>query len=174
VPGDPQPLVEQLQRRCRELGIPLTVQRSAIYAALAARSDHPTADQVYADLRTRLPGISKATAYRTLDKLVELGLVVRVSHPGSAARYDAKTHRHHHVVCDGCGAMTDLEAPDLDRLTIPDLTSRGFAARDFSVHVRGICHACRKQEARRPGNSNGAAAARSAKTPRRTGTPRRK
>ena len=138
----PDALLADLQQRCRERGIPLTVQRRAAYAALALRDDHPTADQVFADLAARVPGISKATAYRTLDTLVELGLVVRVSHPGSVARYDAKTFRHHHLVCDACGAVADLESAALDRVALPDLSRRGFVTRDFSIHVRGLCHGC--------------------------------
>jgi len=139
--GDEAPL-DQLQHRCRQLGIPLTVQRRAVYDVLAARSDHPTAEQVFAGLQARVPGISKATAYRTLDTLVELGLVVRVSHPGRGARYDAKTARHHHLVCDGCGAVADLESRQLDALPLPDLTPTGFRSRDFSVHVLGFCRDC--------------------------------
>jgi Fe2+ or Zn2+ uptake regulation protein len=139
--GSHDPL-DDLQQRCRELGIPLTVQRRAVYAVLASRSDHPTADQVFEGLHERVPGISKATAYRTLDTLVELGLVVRVSHPGRGARYDAKTARHHHLVCDGCGAVADLESRQLDALPLPDLKPTGFRTRDFSVHVRGFCQDC--------------------------------
>jgi len=140
----PQDPLDHLQQRCRELGIPLTVQRRAVYAVLASRSDHPTADQVFEGLHERVPGISKATAYRTLDTLVELGLVVRVSHPGRGARYDAKTARHHHLVCDGCGAVADLESRQLDALALPDLEPTGFRSRDFSVHVLGFCRDCRK------------------------------
>jgi Fe2+ or Zn2+ uptake regulation protein len=138
----PAESVADLERRSHERGIPLTVQRRAVLASLAARDDHPTAEEVYADLRARLPGIAKATAYRTLDTLVQLGLVVRVSHPGSAARYDAKTWRHHHVVCDACGAMSDLDSKALDAVRLPDLRARGFYVRDFSVYVRGLCAAC--------------------------------
>ncbi len=138
-----------LERRCKQLGVPVTVQRRAVFAALAARDDHPTADEIFADLATRIPGISKATAYRALDTLVTLGLVVRVSHPGAVARYDAKTYRHHHVICEVCGAMADVESKALDALRLPDLTRSGFVARDFSVHVRGVCGACVRATSKR-------------------------
>jgi Fe2+ or Zn2+ uptake regulation protein len=97
---------------------------------------------------------------------VELGLVTRVSHPSSVARYDAKTSRHHHLVCDHCGAVADLESRVLDQLAMPDLSHRGFTMRDFSVHVRGLCERCRPaagttrpkdlQAARRPLRAAGA------------------
>lgn len=150
-PRDPLAL-PQFEQRCRELGIPLTVQRRAVLSALLGRTDHPTADDVYGVVLRTIPGVSRGTVYRTLDKLVELGLIVRVSHPGSAARYDAKLHRHHHLICERCGSMADLEASALDELALPDLGS-AFRVVDYSVHLRGICRACaRKPSGRRARN----------------------
>lgn len=137
-----QASLEELERRCRESGTPLTVQRRAILAALLARSDHPTADQIHADIVKNLPGVSRGTVYRSLDAMVARGLIRRVCHPGSACRYDAKTHRHHHLVCDSCGAMTDLEDPVLNTLQVPDTAPTGFAVRDYTVQFRGLCAAC--------------------------------
>ena len=148
-------LLAELERRCRQAGIPLTVQRRAVLSALAARDDHPTPEEVFQDVSARVPGISRGTTYRTLDTLVTLGLVVRVSHPGSSARYDAKVYRHHHLICDGCGRMVDLESKALDRIKLPNLSTAGFRVRDYSVHVRGLCEPC---TARKSGN--GAAARR--------------
>jgi Fur family peroxide stress response transcriptional regulator len=139
LPIDP---LEPVAQRCRELGVPLTVQRRAIYGLLAERHDHPTADEVFAALQVRAPGISKATTYRTLDKLVELGLVRRVAHPGAVARFDAKVHRHHHLVCERCGAVRDLESQALDRVLLPDVAGHGFELRDYTVLLHGRCRAC--------------------------------
>ena len=107
-----------------------------------SRCDHPTADEIAADLNSRWGGVSRATIYRTLDALVKRGLLVRVCHPGAAVRFDVKTHRHHHIVCDRCGAIADFEAPALDNLPLPNLARVGFRIRDFSVHVRGLCRKC--------------------------------
>ena len=136
------PAMLDFERRCRELGVPLTVQRRAILAVLILRSDHPTADDVHADVARVLPGVSRGTIYRSLDKLVELDVIRRVCHPGSAARYDGKLHRHHHLVCDRCGAMVDYEEPALDALQVPDAVATGFAVRDYSVQFRGLCRDC--------------------------------
>lgn len=136
-----QASLEKLERRCRESGTPLTIQRRAILAALLGRSDHPTADQIHAAIVKTLPGVSRGTVYRSLDAMVARGLIRRVCHPGSSARYDAKTHRHHHLVCDGCGSMVDLEDPALDALQVPDTTA-GFAVRDYTVQFHGLCTAC--------------------------------
>jgi Fur family peroxide stress response transcriptional regulator len=133
-----------LERRCQDLGLPVTIQRRAILAVLVARRDHPTADRVAADLARRMPGISRATVYRTLETLVAHGLLLRASHPGAAARYDLNLDRHHHLVCDACGDITDFEEPALNNLPLPDFAVQGFRIRDFSIHVRGLCKRCAK------------------------------
>lgn len=134
--------------RIRAQGVPLTVQRRMVLAAALGRDDHPTADELHAEVAEAVPGIARGTVYRTLDTLVELGLLVRVHHPGSAARYDARLERHHHLVCEACGATRDLDDQDLDRLAIPDTRGLGFRITDFSVHFRGLCRRCARTAGR--------------------------
>ena len=117
--GAPNKTMAEFGARCRRQGLPVTTQRRAVLRALAARMDHPTADQLYEDLRHEHPDLSRTTVYRVLDTLVGLGVVTRVSHPGVAVRYDAVTTRHHHMVCTECGAMRDLVVPALDALPLP-------------------------------------------------------
>ena len=135
----------QLKLICRQRGLPLTTQRRSVLEVLLQRSDHPTADQVYATVQATNPQISRRTVYRVLDTLSEWGLVRRVHHPGASARYDAKTHRHHHLVCNRCGKIVDLESPTLDNLSIPNGLTRGFDVRDFSVQLMGTCPECRRR-----------------------------
>ena len=86
------------ERLCRDKGSALTVQRRVILESLAGREDHPTADQVFEAVE-RLPGLSRTTVYRVLETLVELGVIHKANHLGSAARYDPNTERHHHLTC---------------------------------------------------------------------------
>lgn len=133
-----------LARACRAHGLPVTVQRRAIYELLAGRTDHPTADQVWEAARARLPGVSRTTVYRVLDTFVRLGLVVKTPHLGSAVRFDPRTERHHHLVCTECGRVVDISSARLDRVALPDAAAHGFEVDDFSVHIRGRCAACRR------------------------------
>jgi Fur family peroxide stress response transcriptional regulator len=147
---------------CRQHGLSLTVQRRTILSILLGSHGHPSADQVYAQARRRIPGLSRTTVYRVLETLVRIGAVARVAHPGSAARYDPKTHRHHHFVCVRCGSIIDLEDQRLDRIELPDLARHGLNIQDFNIHLRGVCAACSQQEpatprvrsSRRPINRN--------------------
>ncbi len=138
--------LKQLEEVCRQRGLPLTSQRRAVLEVLLARSDHPTADQIFETVRARSPQISRRTVYRVLDTLAELGLIRRVHHPGATVRYDAKTYRHHHLVCLFCNAIVDWESPDFDDLALPKGKPHGFEVSDFSVQLSGICPECRKQK----------------------------
>ncbi|HWP65920.1 MAG TPA: transcriptional repressor [Candidatus Limnocylindria bacterium] len=135
--------IAALEAACRAEGLPLTVQRRTILEVLAERTDHPTADQVFAAVRRRMPDVSRTTVYRVLDTLVRLGLAVKTPHPGAAVRFDPRTERHHHLVCNACDRVIDLHAPELDTLELPDMRRLGFEADDYSLHIRGLCADCR-------------------------------
>ncbi len=136
--------LRQFEALCRAKGVPLTVQRRAIFEAVLERDDHPAADEIYEVVKERMPGLSRTTVYRVLDTLVGLGAIRRVPHAGSVARFDGKTHRHHHLVCSRCGKIVDWESPELDRLPLPKGRPRGFQIEDYTVQFTGTCGECRR------------------------------
>jgi Fur family peroxide stress response transcriptional regulator len=129
---------------CRERGLPLTVQRREILKAVLERDDHPTADRIYESVKDRISGLSRTTVYRVLETLVELGLIRRLHHPGAGARFDGKTHRHHHLVCRKCDRIIDIETKHLDDLKLPPKQRQGFEIEDYAVHFIGVCAECRR------------------------------
>ena len=137
---------EQLEAACRAHGLPLTVQRRRIFEVLAGRTDHPTPDQVYAAVKETLPGISRTTVYRVLATLVRVGVLSRASSPGAASRVDPRTSRHHHLVCQGCDRLFDVDEEAVEhRIRPPDVRRQGFAIQGYSIYFTGLCAACRKQ-----------------------------
>jgi Fur family transcriptional regulator, peroxide stress response regulator len=134
--------LETCERLFRERGLPMTVQRRVIYGELLARNDHPTADEIFAAVKGRLPGVSRTTAYRVLEALVAAGVAQRICHLGSSARYDANMERHHHLVCLRCEKTMDLHSETLDKLPVPGRFAAGFKMLDFTIHFRGICADC--------------------------------
>ncbi|MBN1826050.1 MAG: transcriptional repressor [Candidatus Eisenbacteria bacterium] len=140
--------VREFQERCRREGIPFTVQRQKTYESLLLRNDHPTADRVYEDVRVSLPGMSRMTVYRVLELLVRFGLVKKVCHPGSAARYDPNRQPHHHLVCLRCDKLIDFEESAFDELKAPPEARRlGFEVNDHLVQFRGVCAECARKGA---------------------------
>lgn len=143
--------IRELAGLCQARGVPLTVQRRFILHTLLDMGDHPTADEVFAEAKRRLPGISRTTVYRVLDALVKLGAIGKACTPGSAARYDAGTHRHHHLVCTRCDRVMDFDAPSLDLPVLPSVSRLGFQINDYSIHFKGVCEACSRRLASRRG-----------------------
>jgi Fe2+ or Zn2+ uptake regulation protein len=113
-------------------------------------SDHPTADDIHAAVREHIPQISRTTVYRVLDFLVRFGIITKISHTGSVARFDPDTGRHHHLLCLRCGEVIDINGDELDALTIPDRLPEGFQTIDYCISVRGICSSCQKEPGATP------------------------
>jgi Fur family peroxide stress response transcriptional regulator len=129
----------------------LTVQRRAVLEVLERRLDHPTADDVYAAVSPKVPGLSRTTVYRVLDTLARSGVIREAGHLGSSARFDPNVDRHHHLVCLECHKVTDYEDGALDGIRIPSPARSGFEVEDFSVYFKGRCPDCRKAARRGTG-----------------------
>ncbi|MRR58140.1 MAG: transcriptional repressor [Deltaproteobacteria bacterium] len=136
----------ELEAVFRNQGLALTIQRRAILEALASRKDHPTADQVYEDISSKLKGVSRTTVYRVLETFVSLGIAKKISNPESKARFDADTDRHHHLTCVSCGAVLDLHDPKLNDLQPPPGIESEFEILDYSITFIGRCANCRRAE----------------------------
>lgn len=143
---EPQEKVHRLDRLTRgyaAAGLPLTAQRRALLEVLSGRDDHPTVDQIYAELTESIPEVSRTTVYRSLETLAGLGLLNRVEHPGSSVRFDPNNEPHHHFLCSACGALSDLQQDALSGTShLAYLGEGGGRVEEISVLVRGRCHGC--------------------------------
>ena len=74
-------------------------QRQEILDFLIESYDHPTAEEVYKEVKERGSTASKGTVYRNLNFLVEKGIIEKVSMSNGADRYDYKKTPHNHAIC---------------------------------------------------------------------------
>ena len=142
-PHAPERRLAAFESDCRRRGLALTIQRRAVFSELAERRDHPTADQVHEALHARLPALSRTTVYRVLETLVGQGFARKVLHAGAAVRFDPMTARHHHLVCERCSRLTDIDDALVPSLPLPDARRTGFRVRDYSISFTGLCKSCR-------------------------------
>jgi Fur family peroxide stress response transcriptional regulator len=133
-----------LETISRQRNLPVTVQRRVVLDALLDRHDHPTVDQLYEDVKERMPGVSRTTIYRALETLVDLGLARRTNHFEASARFDGNTDHHHHLVCRSCNRVTDIDHPSLNKFAPPSLGNIAFEVLDYSIHLEGLCAECKK------------------------------
>jgi Fur family peroxide stress response transcriptional regulator len=140
--GTPAERLTGFELEFRRRGLPLTTQRRVILEELLGRRDHPTADQIFEVVRERLPSLSRTTVYRVLEALVEVGAARRVLHPDAVARFDPVTDRHHHLVCERCGALVDIGDEAVARIGLPDTGGMGFQITNYSINFTGTCATC--------------------------------
>lgn len=119
-------------------------RREAIHRFVAARTSHPSADEILAGVRKKMPGIGQATVYRNLEILVATGRLSRTMHDG-VARYDARTGPHHHFICERCHAVTNVDV-DVPRDVLRKVARQtGNEIQSLTIELRGLCARCRKR-----------------------------
>ena len=116
-------------------------QRESIKEFLTGRTDHPTADFVYENMKQIYPNISLGTVYRNLSLLADLGEIQKLSSFGGADRFDARTVPHCHFMCTRCGRVMDVFSEHIDKsLRVLQLTLRmvrfPIIKQDFSEFAR--------------------------------------
>jgi Fe2+ or Zn2+ uptake regulation protein len=127
----------------------LNANARAVLAVLRASTRHPTAQEVYEEVRRARPRIGLATVYRILRQLADQGLIkVWGSYGSESARYDARTHRHDHACCTVCGALLDVPVEiELARAELEKAArATGIEMGSHEVRIYGRCQDCQAQD----------------------------
>jgi Fur family ferric uptake transcriptional regulator len=128
----------------RRSGRRLTRQRRVIWEVLLAEPGrHLSAEDIVERVREQLPGVNTSTVYRTLEILVDDGLLLRTDLGGDRAYYEpASDHLHHHVVCERCGKVTHLHDNTLGGLAERVEKDSGYRLGEREISFFGICPSC--------------------------------
>jgi Fe2+ or Zn2+ uptake regulation protein len=106
---------------------------------------HPTADGIFEYARTRIPTITLATVYRILNQMSISGNIKEVYVPDSASRFDARTERHCHMLCQACKRVVDLEAETVfPEPPLPQDDKSGCTVTGMEITFFGVCAECGK------------------------------
>lgn len=115
-------------------------QREAILKVLRNSKSHPTALQVYDEVRKEIPNISLGTVYRNLAVLVEDGEILSVVVGDGNDHFDGDNSFHLHLHCKKCGSITDVPVDDK---TLEVMSGKeGFCIEKAVCVVYGICRNC--------------------------------
>ncbi len=120
----------------------LTKQRKIILDRLKKTTSHPTAVEVYDEVRSQMPNISLGTVYRNLDILSRQGMIRKIETCGEQKRFDGNIDPHLHIMCTDCGCVRDVH--DELNLDLDDLTSikTDFKITGLRLELLGICPGC--------------------------------
>jgi len=130
-------------RRCKEVGLSATHQRTVIYRVLVESRDHPSPEVVYERVSREIPEISRATVYKNIHTFIDAGLLREVSELHQTNRLDANLERHHHLICTRCRKVVDYDDDQLDGVRATHTEPDGFQVTEYRVEIRGLCSACR-------------------------------
>jgi Fur family ferric uptake transcriptional regulator len=131
----------------REKGHRLTPQRMLVIEALHSADKHISAEELYEQLHERYPYSNISTVYRTLELLKQLNLVTETDFGEGYVRYHvAEKGHHHHLVCQGCGKIMDLDEVTLYPLKEELLQKYGFNADLRHLAISGECRKCRARK----------------------------
>lgn len=125
----------------------VTPQRSYIWRTLTERGGHFTAEEVWDEVKRKLPGIELSTVYRALETLREAGLVSDSRLPEGPRVFEAHPSLHPHMVCESCGEISHPE-PEAARRLFGALSDEagGFEIHELHVVARGVCAKCARRE----------------------------
>lgn len=135
---------EALINLYRQKGMRITPQRRMIFELLSGDQTHPTVDGLYQRLREKMPDVSLATVYNTINELVSLGELYDIeSRHGGGIRYDTITDPHHHLYCTECHQLMNIDVEIEPIQLIPPQTA-GYQVDRAQITFYGLCEDCQK------------------------------
>ena len=120
----------------------ITPQRLEILKYLEQHHTHPTADDIYTQLKKTNPSLSKTTVYNALETLKNNNLIQTLTISGTETRYDYKTTLHHHLLCKNCNKIIDI---DIECPNINKIQQDGYQIHEVHGYFKGICKTCQQQ-----------------------------
>lgn len=132
-------LFDQISKKLESHDITPSVQRIQVLAYLTESHSHPTADDVYQNLKNKMNSLSKATVYNTLALFAEKGIVRVLTLENNENRYDTIIHNHGHFICENCGDIFDFQI-NIDSFETNGINNCKISQKD--VYFRGVCSKC--------------------------------
>ncbi len=124
-------------QKLSDTGLRSTPQREVVYDVLLKKRDHPTADEVFARVKSEMPTISLATVYNCLERLVQSNLVRQVNFERGPTRYCPNLRPHAHFHDEQTGSTHDIDLPPGVLQQVSAVLPAGYAAKSVEITFRG-------------------------------------
>lgn len=135
---------ERYKQELRDADLRATSGRLAVLGALD-ESPHSTAERVFELISPALPATSPQAVYLVLGDLTRAGLIRRFEPAGSPALYERRIgDNHHHLVCEVCGTVQDVDCAVGRAPCLTPSDGSGFHVREAEVTYWGVCANCRR------------------------------
>lgn len=138
--------VDELAEALRAGGGRMTLARRQVLDVVTATSDHLTADEILERVQADAPEVHRATVYRNLDTLTRIGVIEHTHLGHGPAVYHLVTQRHHHLVCEACGLVIDIDTALFNELEARVHKEYGFHMDPGHFAVVGVCADCAEHD----------------------------
>lgn len=120
-----------------------TPQRLMILSVLQEADRHLTADEVFQQLGPMRSALNRSTVYRTLERFRDAGLVSETDLGGGVRVYELlAVHRHHHLICQRCNGMIEMDDAAVEPMRDAIRNRYGFEPRVDHLAIWGVCAEC--------------------------------
>jgi len=141
------------QGEFRGYGYRFTIPRQIILQVLDESKEHLSAEDIYLKVHQFYPAIGLTTVYRTLELLVNMGLVSKFDFGDGRARFELspktdQVSHHHHLICTNCGRIIDYnefakEELELIKKIEKELARKyRFEIKNHNIQFYGLCDKC--------------------------------
>jgi Fur family transcriptional regulator, ferric uptake regulator len=146
--GEGAALLERFRRYLRDHHQPITRQRDHVAEIVMLSDEHLSVEEILRKLKERGEHVGTATVYRTLELLLQSGLVRAHDFGEGFRRYEAMPSQahHEHLICVRCGRVTEFTNERLERMLPVIADEHGFQHQRHRVEIHGVCRECRRQE----------------------------
>lgn len=121
--------------------------RQAVIELLADQECALSVSEIEDALRDAGRQVGRASIYRVVEELEELGLVTRLDLGTGTARFEPADPRgdrhHHHLLCDDCGDLVPFSDAELERVIGRVSRRLPYAVSGHDVTLHGYCDSCR-------------------------------
>jgi Fur family ferric uptake transcriptional regulator len=132
-----------LPHTIRQRGFRMTPQRQLIMDAVMTGKGHSTPDQIYNRVVKKAPALNRATVYRTLDFLAEQHLITSTDIGIGSKVYEmAAPLPHHHLVCERCGKVEQVNHELMSAAFKQIEAKHGFKVTTDHLALFGLCRRC--------------------------------
>jgi Fur family ferric uptake transcriptional regulator len=140
----PSEELARFERFLRDRSLKLTEERRKLVSAIFEAAHHFDADELHRQLKQQGHDVSRATVYRTLDLMVQAGLVRKSSFGDMHAHYEAvhPGEHHDHLICLNCQKVIEFFREDLEELQDSICAEHRFQPLHHSHQIFGICAEC--------------------------------
>lgn len=117
-------------------------QRELVLSIVSSQNIHWSAEDVFLQAVQSMPRISRATVYRNLETLEQMGLIQRMVAPNHVSYFEMAKGPHHHFVCRVCSSIQDYQAPSVGACFKCVADHNNFHIEQVVTTLHGLCQSC--------------------------------